>query len=55
MHKALHPRDDKDRLHVPIKEERKELTRTEDCEDTSIQVLEDNIKRNKERLITATN
>ena len=41
MHKALHPRDDVDRLYVPRKEGRRGLASIEDSFDTSIQRLED--------------
>ena len=48
MHKALHPRDDVDRLCVPRKEGGRELTSMEDSVDTSIQRLEDYIEKTKE-------
>ena len=41
MHKALHSRDDVDRLYVSRKEGRKRLASTEDSVDTLIQRLED--------------
>ena len=41
MHKALHLRDDVDRLNVPRKEGGRGLTSIEDSVDTSIQRLED--------------
>ena len=44
MHKALHSRDDIDRLYVS-KEERRLLTSSEDSVDTSIRRLEDYIKK----------
>ena len=37
MHKALHPKDDVDRLYVPRKEGRRGLASIEDSVDTSIQ------------------
>ena len=40
MHKALHPRDDIDRLYVSRKKGGKGLASTEDSFDTSIQRLE---------------
>ena len=54
MHKALHPRDDVDKLYVSRKEGGKGLTSTEDSIDASIQRLEDYIEKREERLITAT-
>ena len=50
MHKALHPRDDVDRLYVPRKEGGRGLVSFEDSVDTSI---EDYIKKHKRRQITA--
>ena len=41
MHKALHPRDDVDRLYVSRKKGGRGLASTEDSVDTSIQRLED--------------
>ena len=52
MHKALHPRDDIDRLFVSRKEGGRGLTSIKDCIDASIQGLKDYIKKSKERLIT---
>ena len=52
MHKALHPRDDVDRLYVSRKEGRRGLARFEDSVDESIQRLEDYTEKH-ERLITA--
>ena len=43
MHKALHPRDDVDRLYVPRKEGGRGLASIEDNVDTSIQRLEEYI------------
>ena len=54
MHKALHPRDDVDRLYVLRKEGKRALASIEDCIDASIQRLEDYIEKREERLITAT-
>ena len=54
MHKALHPRDNIDRLYVLRKEERKGLASMEDSVDTSIQQLEDYIQKRGRRLITTT-
>ena len=52
IHKALHPRDDVDRLHVPRKEGGRGLAGIEDSVDTSIQ-LEDNIEKHEGGLMTA--
>ena len=46
--KALHPRDDVDRLYVPRKEGGSGLTSIEDSVDTSIHRLENYIKNTKE-------
>ena len=48
MHKALHPRDDVDRLYVSRKEGGRELASIEDSVDASIQRLEDYIENTKE-------
>ena len=53
MHKALHPRDDVDRLYVSGKEGRRGLARIEDSVDASIQRLEDYIEKHEGGLITA--
>ena len=53
MHKALHPRDDVDRLYVSRKEGGRGLASIEDSVDVSIQRLEDYIQK-EGRLITAT-
>ena len=53
MHKALHPRDDVDRLYVPSKEGRIGLASIEDSVDTSIQRLKDYIEKYEGGLITA--
>ena len=47
MHKALHPRDDVDRLYVSRKEGGGGLTSIEDCVDASIQWLEDYIEKHE--------
>ena len=54
MHKALHPRDDVDRLYVSRKEEGREIASIEDSVDASIQQLEDYIEKRGGRLIAAT-
>ena len=53
MHKALHPRDDVDRLYVSRKEGGRGLTSIEDSVDASIPRLEDHIKKHERGLITA--
>ena len=52
MHKALHPRDDVDRLYVPRKEGGRGLASIENSIDTSIQQLEDYIEKHERGLIT---
>ena len=52
MHKALHPRDDIDRLYVYIKEGGRGLASIEDTVDASIQRLEDYIEKYERGLIT---
>ena len=52
MHKALHPRDDVDRLYVSRKEGRRGFASSEDRVDASIR-LEDHIEKRGEELITA--
>ena len=54
MNKALHTRDDVDRLYVSIKEGGRGLTSIEDSFDALIQRLEDYIQKRGGRLITAT-
>ena len=54
MHKALHPRDDVDRLYVSRKEGGRGLASIEDSVDTSIYRLENYIQKHKGGLITAT-
>ena len=53
MNKALHPRDEVDRLYVSRKEGGRGLARIEDSVDASLQWLEDNIKKHERGLITA--
>ena len=52
MHKALHPRDDFDRLYVSRKEGGRRLASIEDTVDASIQRLEDYIEKQERGLIT---
>ena len=52
MHKALHPRDDVDRLYVSRKEGGRGLANIEDTVDASIQRLEDYIEKHERGLIT---
>ena len=54
MPKALHPRDDIDRLYVSRKEGGRGLASIEDSVDTSIQRLEDYIEKNEGGLIRVT-
>ena len=54
MHKALHPRDDVDRLYISRKEGGRELTSIEDSVDTSIHRLENYIQKHEWGLIIAT-
>ena len=51
--KALHPRDDVDRLYVPRKEGGRGLASIEDSVDASIQRLVDYIEKHERGLITA--
>ena len=53
-HKALHPRDDVDRLYVSRKEGRRGLASTEDSIEASIQRLEDNIEKHEGGLYTVS-
>ena len=53
MHKALHPRDDVNRLYVLRKEEGRGLTCIEDSVDVLIQRFADNTENHVRRLITA--
>ena len=52
MHKALHPRDDVDRLYVSRKEGGRGLASIEDSVDASIQRLKDHIEKHERGLIT---
>ena len=52
MHKALHPRDDVDRLYESRKEGGRGLACIEDTVDASIQRLEDYIEKHERGLIT---
>ena len=54
MNKALHLRDDIDRLYVSRKEGERGLASTEDCVDAPIRRLEDYIKMYRGRLITTS-
>ena len=54
MHKALHPRDNVDRLYVSRKAGGRGLTSIEDSVDASIQRLENYIQKHEGGLITAT-
>ena len=54
MHKALHPRDDVDRLYVLRKAGRIGFVSIEDSIDVSIQQLEDYREKRSEGLITIT-
>ena len=53
IHKALHPRDDVDRLYVSRKEGGRRLASIENSIDALIQQLENNIEKHEEGLITA--
>ena len=54
MHKALHPRDEVERLYVSRKEGGRALARIEDIVDASIQRFEEYIQKHEGGLITAT-
>ena len=54
MHKALHPRDDVDRVYVSRKEGGRGLVSIKDSVDASIQRLKDYIQKHEGGLITAT-
>ena len=47
IHKALHPRDDINRLYVSRKEGGRGLTSSENIVDASIQKLKDNIEKRR--------
>ena len=53
MHKALHPRDDVDRLYVSRKKGGRRLASTKNSANTSIQQLQDYIEKHEGGLITA--
>ena len=53
MQKALHTRDDVDRLYVSRKEGRRKIASIEDSVDASIQPLEDYIEKHERGLITS--
>ena len=53
MHKALHPRDDVDRLYVSRKEEERGLASIEDSVNALIQWLEEYIEKHEGGSITA--
>ena len=53
MHKALHPRDDVDRLYVSRKEGGRGLSSIKNSVDTLIQQLKDYIEKHKGGLITS--
>ena len=54
MHKALHPRDDVDKLYMSRKEGERGLANIQDSVDALIQKLEDYIKKRSGRLVIAT-
>ena len=54
MHKALHLRDEVDRLYVSRKERGRRLTCIEDSNEASIQRFEDYIEKRGGRLIKAS-
>ena len=54
MHKAIHPRDDMDRLYMSRKVQRRRLARIENSVDALIQGVEEYIKKSKERLFIKT-
>ena len=53
-HKALHPRDDVDRLYVSVKERGRGFASNEDSVDAAIQRLEDYVEKRGGRVITVT-
>ena len=53
MHKALHPRDDVDRLYVSRKEGGRGLASIEDSVDASIQRFKDHVGKHEGGLFTA--
>ena len=54
MHKALHPRDNVDRVYVSRREGERGLASIENSVDTSIKRLEDYTEKRRGRLIIAT-
>ena len=54
MHTVLYPRYDIDRLYTLRKEGGRGPTRFQDRVDTAIKRLEDDIKKNNERLLTVS-
>ena len=50
MHRALHPRDDFDRLYVSRKEGGRGLTNIKDSIDASIQQLENYIEKARKKI-----
>ena len=54
LHKALHSREDVDKLYMLRKEGGRGLAHIQDSVDASIKPLEDYIKRRRGRLIKAT-
>ena len=55
MNKALHSRDDKDKLYVSRKEGGRGLANIENCVEATIQGLEEYTKKSEERLVMAAN
>ena len=55
MHKALQPRDDRDRLYVSGQEGGRGIANIEDCVEATIQGLKEYTKTSKERLLMITN
>ena len=53
-HKAVHPRDNVDKLYVSIRGERRRLVCIKDSVDASIQRLEDYIEKGWGKLIAVT-
>ena len=55
MHKALHPREDINRLYESRKEGGRGRGSSKDCVDASIQRFENYLNQSKERLIITAN
>ena len=53
MHRALHPREDKDRLCVSSKEGGRGLASIKDCVNVAIQGLEKNAKKEQRIVLDA--